>query len=104
MPETAAHVQDLVPRAHRTHLEHVLLDLPSQRMTVGPVKPPKRCPVVGGLAPYLESLMDAVHVSSPGSHELEGSGRILARAARPHIGKSTAFHPARQSGTYVAAG
>ena len=43
MPESAAHVQDLIPFPDRADLKHLPLDLLDQRAFVGAIKPAEDC-------------------------------------------------------------
>jgi len=65
VPEPAAHVQDLVAVPDRAHIEHLQLDLLDQGISVHAIQPAEDGLAVIRLTCLLESLMQAVHDTSP---------------------------------------
>ena len=61
VPESAAHVQDLIPFPDRADFEHLLLDLQDQRARVHTVQPAEDDLGVSRLICRLEALMQAAH-------------------------------------------
>jgi len=74
MPESAAHVQNLIPRPNRTDIEHPPLDLLNQRTFVGTIEPAEDRLGATGLTRLLEALMQTAH-----------RGRTLLTNPVPHL-------------------